>query len=115
MSGVLTFADGSMASFDCGFTMPLRMHFEIVGTTGVLSVPNMWLPENNASWQILRNGSVEHHVLPGYDQIALMHDHFSAAILDGTEVLPDPMEAVKTLKVLDALALSSRLGREVTV
>ena len=115
MSGVLTFADGSMASFDCGFTMPLRMQFEIVGTTGVLSVPNMWLPETNASWQILRNGTVEHHVLPGYDQIALMHDHFSAAILDGTAVLPNPMEAVKTLKVLDALALSSRLGREVTV
>lgn len=115
MSGILTFADGSLASFDCGFTMPLRMQFEVVGANGVLAVPNMWLPDANASWQIQRNGAVEHHALPGHDQIALMHDHFSAAILENGAVQPDPQEAVKTLRVLDALARSGREGREVVV
>ena len=31
MSGVLTFADGNTAGFDCGFTHPLRTWVEIVG------------------------------------------------------------------------------------
>ena len=44
-------------------------------------------------------------------QIALMHDYFSQAILNNTAVIPEAMEAVKTLRVLDALAKSARESR----
>ena len=35
MTGTLWFADGRIATFDCGFTHPLRQWLEITGTTGV--------------------------------------------------------------------------------
>ena len=111
MTGILNFADGRVASFDCGFTLPVRMGFEIVGSDGVLNIPNFWLPEQHAGFSIQRNGNLEHHHVPGFDQIALMHDHFSQAILNKTAVIPEAMEAVKTLRVLDALAKSARESR----
>jgi predicted dehydrogenase len=44
-----------------------------------------------------------------------MIDDFSAAVLDDTPVRPDPEQAVKTLRVLDALAQSAREERETDV
>ncbi len=116
MTGILNFADGRMASFDCGFTMPVRMGFEIVGNNAVMEIPNMWLPEQHAGFHIHRQGNTEHYYVPGYDQIALMHDNFSQAILNkNSDGYPCPMEAVKTLKILDALAKSAQEGREIKV
>jgi predicted dehydrogenase len=53
--------------------------------------------------------------VPDHDQIACMLDHFSRAVRDGLPVRPDPHEAVKSLRVLDALAKSARDGKEVVV
>lgn len=113
MNGTLWFADGRMASFDCGFTMPVRMGLQLTGSQGVLEIPRMWLPEPNASYQIHREGGTEIHFLPGHDQIALMHDHFSQCILEDKFPEPGPMEGVKTLRVLDALLQSAREGKEI--
>ena len=44
------------------------------------------------------------------DQIECMLDDFNRALLHGEAVRPAPDEAVKTLRVLDALALSARGG-----
>lgn len=53
--------------------------------------------------------------MPGHDQIACMLDDFSRAVLEGVPVRPGPEEAVKTLRVLDALARSAAEGREIDV
>src|SRR5437870_6806939 len=45
MAGILEFSNDRIGVFDCGFTRPLRQWFEIIGTTGVLSANDMWLPE----------------------------------------------------------------------
>src|SRR5260370_1018477 len=50
MNGTLWFADGEVATFDCGFTLPLRGWLEIAGTEGVVSIPEMWLPSKRASF-----------------------------------------------------------------
>jgi xylose dehydrogenase (NAD/NADP) len=116
MSGVLWFADGRMASFDCGFTAPLRQWLEIVGESGVIRVPEMWVPGHEAPYLIERPGvPAERHAIEGADQIGHMLDHFAAAVLDGTAVKPDPSEAHGTLRVLDALARSAREGRAVDI
>ncbi|MFX8489285.1 hypothetical protein ABTL84_19010, partial [Acinetobacter baumannii] len=54
MSGVWTFADGRTANFDCGFTHPLRTWVEIVGAEHVVRVPNMWIPDERATFQVIR-------------------------------------------------------------
>lgn len=116
MSGMVWLEDDRVGTFDCGFSMSYRGWLEITGTEGVIFVPRMWLPEPEASFTIHREGKdPEIRTVPGHDQIVCMIDHFSAAVLNGTPVSPDPEEAVKTLKVLDALALSAREQHDVSV
>ncbi|MBO0697036.1 MAG: Gfo/Idh/MocA family oxidoreductase [Zavarzinella sp.] len=116
MTGQLAFADGRMASFDCGFTLPLRGWLEIAGTDGVIRVPEMWLPHPRATWEVQRHGKpAETHAVEGEDQMVHMLDDFAAAVWAGRDPSPPPEEAVKTLRVLDALARSACEGREVEV
>ena len=116
MNGVLTLADGRMATFDCGFTLPYRGWMEIVGTEGTVDVPEMWVPLPRATYTIRREGKpVEEVVIEGEDQIQHMIENFSRAVLENRPVTPPPEEAVKTLRVLDALAKSAREGRVIAV
>jgi D-xylose 1-dehydrogenase (NADP+, D-xylono-1,5-lactone-forming) len=116
MTGQLAFADGRLASFDCGFTTPLRGWLEIAGTDGVIRVPEMWLPKPRATWGVERHGEPPvGHAIDGEDQMVHMLDDFARAVWEGRDPTPAPDEAVKTLRVLDALARSAREGREVEV
>jgi predicted dehydrogenase len=116
MNGMLWLADGRVGTFDCGFTLPMRQWLEITGTDGVLHVPEMWLPGRRATWTIERlEQESEELTFVGEDQIQHMIEDFGRAILDGEPLQPDPDEAVKTLRVLDALAASARAGKEMPV
>jgi len=117
MSGTLWFADGRLATFDCGFTHPFRQWLEITGATGVVHVADMWLPPKRAVYEIRRDGSYEPevHAVDGYDQIQCMLENFGRYALEGKPAAPAPDEAVKTLRVLDALAQSARERRVVDV
>ena len=116
MTGVLWFADGRMASFDCGFTLPVRSWLEISCTEGTVFVPEMWVPGPCANYFIRREGrEPEEIVVQGEDQIAHMIDGFSRAVLEGKPVQPSAEEAVRTLRVLDAPAISAREQREVSI
>jgi predicted dehydrogenase len=116
MNGILTFADGRMATFDCGFTLPYRRWLEIVGTEATLDIPEMWIPLPRATYYIRREGKpVEEFAIEGEDQIQHMIENFSRAVLENQLVTPSPNEAVKTLRVLDALGKSAREGRAVEV
>jgi predicted dehydrogenase len=116
MSGVLWLEDGRLGLFDCGFTLPVRAGLEITGTEGVIRVPHLWGPGPKATFTIQRSDlSVEEVVIEGEDQIVNMLDDFNRCVLEDRPVEPDPLEAVKTLRVLDALALSAREERVVDV
>lgn len=120
MSGVMTFADGRTAHFDCGFTHPLRTWVEIVGTEGVVRIPNQWIPDDRATYEVVRQSGLFGHTIdeietPGENQMIHMLDDFAAAVEGNRECEPNPDEAVKTAKVMDALARSAREKREVAV
>ncbi len=116
MNGILTFADGRTAAFDCGFTLPYRGWLEIVGTEAAISIPEMWLPLPRATYYIRREDrSVEEFAIAGEDQIQHLVENFSRAVLEDQPITPPPDEAVKTLRVLDALAKSAREGRAVNI
>jgi predicted dehydrogenase len=115
-SGVLKFAGGRTGTFDCGFTLPFRGWMEVAGTQGVLRVPEMWLPPERATYEIERGDRrVENFVVRGYDQIAHMIEDFGRAVFEQRDPIPSCEEAIRTLRVLDALAQSAREGREVAV
>jgi predicted dehydrogenase len=116
MNGVLWFDGGAVASFDCGFVHPMRQWLEIVGETGTIHVPEMWVPRDRAEFELQRDGGKsETTSAGGVDQIRCMLENFSRHVLEDQPVLPSPEEAVKTLRVLDALARSAREGRVVDV
>ncbi len=120
MSGVMTFADGRTAVFDCGFTHPLRTAVEIVGTKGCIRIPNMWIPDDRAVFHLTRQDGDFNQVLdavetPGHNQMVHMLDDFAAAIRERREPYPNMDEAVKTARVMDALAKSAKEEREVAV
>ncbi|CAN5503580.1 Gfo/Idh/MocA family oxidoreductase [soil metagenome] len=120
MSGVMTFADGRTANFDCGFTHPLRTWVEIVGTTGIVRIPNLWIPDDFACFKVTKqsgdfDSKDETIGTPGENQMVHMLDDFAAAVFEGRDPVPSPDEAVKTGRVMDALAKSARSGREETV
>jgi xylose dehydrogenase (NAD/NADP) len=120
MSGVMTFADGRTANFDCGFTHPLRTWVEIVGSEAVVRVPNMWIPDDKAVFQVFRqkgdfDTEIEEIATPGENQMVHMLDDFAAAVREKREPYPNPDEAVKLGRVMDALAKSAREGIEVKV
>jgi predicted dehydrogenase len=116
MSGLLWFEGGRVGAFDCGFTLPLRQWFEVTGPLGVIRMPEMWLPDAGATVELRRDdGPVEILSMTGRDQIVRMIEDFGRAVRDGREAEPSPDEAVKTLRVLDALARSAREGRVVAV
>lgn len=114
VSGQLVFPDDRVAAFDGAFTLPYRAWLEIVGTKGVIRVPRMWAPLPRATWEVEVNGqpAVE-HAIEGEDQIAHMLAEFAAAVAEGRDPRPGPDEAVKTLRVLDALRQSITERREV--
>lgn len=111
MSGVLSFAQGQTATFDCGFTAPFRGWLEIVGTAGVIRIPEMWLPSARAQYEVERDGRVETRYVDGANQIACMVENFSRAVESKVDASPAIGEAEKTLRVLDALATSARSGQ----
>lgn len=116
MSGLLKFAGGRTATFDCGFTLPFRGWMEICGTTGTLRVPDMWLPPEVATYEVERDSRhIDRYTVTGYDQIVRMIEDFNQAVMEKRDPIPSPEEAIRTLHVLDALALSAREGREVHV
>src|SRR5262249_10234881 len=102
--------------FDCGFTSSFRGWLELTGTEGTVVVPDMWLPPPSAAFSIHREGKPpEKIVIEGHDQIVYMIDNFSLSILRDQPVSSPPDEAVRTLRVLDALAESAGTGVKIPV
>ena len=55
------------------------------------------------------------HAIDGQCQMVHMLDDFAAAVWSGRDTDPPPDEAVKSLRVMDALSRSVREGREVEI
>ena len=117
MSGMVCLADGRIGTFDCGFTMPMRQWLEITGSEGGIFIQDMWTPSlARAAFTLQRdNHEPEVVVIEGEDQIAHMIDHFSQAVQGAVPLRIDPLEAVKTLRVLDAIADAAMEEREIDV
>ncbi len=116
LSATLWFADGRIANFDCGFVHPFRTWFEVVCTKATLTVPEMWVPRKaNYLVQLNESPDVEETVVTGQDQIQCMLEDFGRYVLEDRPVWPAPEEAIRSARVMDALALSAREKRCVKV
>ena len=81
LAGVLRFAGGVLAHFDCGLALPGRAELEVVGSTGTLSVADPW-HAGAPGIELRRDGSDE------VEQIELQRvDSYMLEVLDLTEAV----------------------------
>ena len=103
------------ATFDCGFELPYRCDYEVVGSKGRIICPNAILPGEAAELLIEANGKMERETFPGVNQWSLEFEHLSRCIADGTPLEYDCEDAIKQQRVIDTVYRSARSGQFETV
>lgn len=110
-SGILDFKTGT-STFTCSTQLMPYQRVNILGTEGRIEIE---IPVNAPAGHVSR---IWHHTKEGaseivfdpVDQYTLQGDLFSRAILDNTEVPTSLEDALKNMKVIEAVFESSRLG-----
>ncbi len=105
----LRFPGNVLALIDCSFEQPFRCTYELVGSQGVIEVPDAYLPPKRprAFLRTVSDDKLRKLKFDGRDQYAAMVDAFGAAVASGR--LAEPAEdGLEQMKVLDALLAASR-------
>ena len=100
------------ATFDCGFTLPLRGWLEITGTEGVVYVPEMWLPGPRATYMVRarRAASRRRSRSRARTRSPTCSTTSAGPCCAATPVPPRPGRGGTTLRVLDCRRRGRRRG-----
>ena len=87
MAGTLRFADGLLATFECGLNTKRREAYEIAGTEACLGIPDAFLPgDQDVVIEELRDGQEPIiHTVAGVDEYQCMVEHFADCALNGRD------------------------------
>lgn len=112
LSGMLSFPNGLVATFDCSLSMERREWFELAGTEGTLRVNGAYLPGVDEVTIEEHRGREEPrvHRIAGADEYQLMVEHFADAVLHRRPVRYPATEAIANMRVIEALLRSARAG-----
>jgi xylose dehydrogenase (NAD/NADP) len=110
--GVLRFANGLVAHFDCALTVERNERYEIAGTEGVIEVPRSFLPGTSDVPIHLHRGrsGTTTETVDGEDEYQAMVEHFADCVLLGRAFDYPAEEAALNLRVIEALYRSARNG-----
>jgi predicted dehydrogenase len=121
VAAVLEFENGVLATIDCSFEQPFRCEYELVGTRGVIEVPDAYLPPagSRPSARLRKIGSLSDSGSTGdqvqmlefesVNQYAAMVDCFARSCATG--VLLDPAEdGLAPMRSLDQIAAAAHSG-----
>ncbi|QEH38295.1 1,5-anhydro-D-fructose reductase [Aquisphaera giovannonii] len=119
LAATLSFPGGVLASIDCSFEQPFRCAYELVGTRGVIEVPDAYLPpaaspalahvRTIGSGSDSDAGTDRSRVLefPAVDQYAEMVDAFAASVAAGRLLAPAE-DGLAQMRALDAVLAAAR-------
>jgi len=113
--GQMKFADDVHAQFDSSFAVPFRVNMEIVGSEGVLSVPNPFKPNVNEKIYLTRNDKTETIKVKGQELYIGEVEDMADAILEGKDSWVSLHDSRANVAVINALLESARLRKPVTV
>jgi hypothetical protein len=91
-----------VASLHCGFNAFGRMHSEIVGTQGLLLIPDTFL-DDAGQLQLLTSKGSEWIDVAASDRYALEISDFSAAILENRAPALGIDESLRNMRTLERL------------
>ncbi len=108
LSAELLFPGGVIGLVDCSFEQAFRCSYEIVGSEGVLEVPDAYLPPDRPTARLSRGGTAEILTFEGKNQYSAMVDAFSSAVDSGNLVQPPAENGLAQMTVLDAILKAAR-------
>ena len=119
LTASLSFPNGVQASIDCSFEQPFRCVYELVGTRGVIDVPDAYLPPTKqkpiARLRTLGTASdseagtdpIKDLEFEMADQYQEMIDAFAASVAAGRLIEPAE-DGLAQMKALDAILKAAR-------
>jgi len=108
LSAEMLFPGGVIGLVDCSFEQAFRCSYEVVGTKGVVEVPDAYLPPERPLARLTRDGSTEELVFEGTNQYSAMVDAFTEAVELGGRVKPPAEDGLAQMVVLDAVLKAAR-------
>ncbi|WP_217595670.1 Gfo/Idh/MocA family protein [Cohnella sp. GbtcB17] len=108
-SGLVEFAGGVALTFDCGMWASSRNTLEVLGTQGSIQVPSAFVagPDGGYNFFVVSKDGRREIEVPRGNQYALQGDEFAGAVLDGAAPAFGPEDAVRNMKVIDAVLRSA--------
>jgi predicted dehydrogenase len=113
--GQIKFENGVYAQFDSGFKSPFRSRIEIVGTDGVLTVPDPFKPERTSEILLARGGKTEKIKINGGMLYMGEVDDMCDAILRDKPPRVSLADSRSNVAVILALLESAQSGKPVRV
>jgi predicted dehydrogenase len=110
-SGMMRYADGSVALFDCGFAGPFRAEMEVVGTGGVLRIHRPFKTDEQSRLDVIGNDETESIGFARDTAYSGEVADIEAAALDGAVPRVGLAESRRTVQTILALHQSARSGR----
>jgi len=115
-SGLVEFDDEVALTFECGMWADFRNSFDILGTEGRIEIPETFLPSaDGIDFVLVSGGRRTEEKQPYSNQYTLQADNFARAVFEGTPLRFDGRDAVRNMKVIDAVLLSAREKRRVEI
>jgi D-xylose 1-dehydrogenase (NADP+, D-xylono-1,5-lactone-forming) len=112
-AGQLRFRSGAVCQFDCGFRASFRTSMAVVGTEGVLAIPNPFKPDGRERLELRRGEHVETIEVDGPPLFAGEIDAMADAVFDAHEPVVSLEDSRGTLLALLACFDSARTGQPV--
>ena len=109
LSGILWFENDRIATLDCGFDTASRKWIEIAGTTASLVCDDFTVPtsEDTSRFWIHGNSNEKHEIGQCIQEINMI-EHFSNIVISGSLELHWSDNAVKTMRICDALSKAAQ-------
>ena len=116
MSGVasMVYPEGRLALVDFSFEQERRQLLEVVGTEGRIEVEGFILPATtDTTVRILRGGDEEIETFPPVNTYTMQAEAMNRAVTGGEPLPWDGDDAIRQVRVLDAIRESHRTGARV--
>jgi predicted dehydrogenase len=112
-SGLLRFADGELATFNCSFAAAATATYRLAGTKGDLCLDQAYEYEGERELTLTVRDRSRTRRFPKTDQFGPELVYFSNCILRDRDPEPSGEEGLADVRVIDALIRSAREGRPV--
>lgn len=115
-AGLLEFSGGVALTFDCGMWAAGRNNVEVVGTLGRIEIPSAFVtPQDGSHFEVIIGGERRKVDVPLVNQYALQADSFARTVLYGETPRFAAEDAVRNMRVIDAVLQSAREYKRVVI